>query len=226
MQVLVSNLRFLVNFVKKILLAASLLQVTYLYYLYYLLISECLNGNITIKQANKTIAGEYISSTNETKLIIDMREGDYDFITQKATAILTYWFLDCKYYGQTNDFAFIYNFTSPGVMYEIGALVIVSYSPSMTTTMLTSTTTAVPINMTTVASNATVTNSNRTCVTPITVTRAKPLIKPTTIALPIVASTLEAANISLPYICSNTSFVPPDPNKTYGFFNKKIHVRG
>lgn len=185
---------------------------------------------MTVKQANKTIAGEYISSTNESKLMIDMRKGDYDFITQKATAVSTYWFIDCKYYGQTNDFAFIYNFTSPGVTHEIEALVIASYDPPTTTTMLTPTTTAIPVNVTTVVPNNVTTNSNETHVTtvtlPITVTSAKSSIKPTTTALPIDASTMNSVNTLFPYICSNTSFIPPDPNKTYGYFNKKIHVRG
>ncbi|KYN43886.1 hypothetical protein ALC56_01621 [Trachymyrmex septentrionalis] len=190
-------------------------------------ISESLNGNIIIRQANKTIVGEYISSTNETKLTIDLRKGDYDFIIQKATAILTYWFIDCKYYGQTNDFAFVYNFTSPDITYEVGALMIVSYDPPTTTTMA-PTTTIAPVNVTTVASNITTANLNGPLVTvitlPITVTSVKPPMK-STIALPINTSTIEPANISLPYICSNTSFIPPDPKKTYGYFYKKIHVR-
>ncbi|KYM94803.1 hypothetical protein ALC62_14398, partial [Cyphomyrmex costatus] len=191
-------------------------------------ITDCLNGNIAIKQANKTIAGEYISSTNETKLTIDLQKADYDFITQKATVILTYWFIDCKYYGQTNDFTFIYNFTSPGVTYEIGALVIASYDSPTTTTMA-PTTTVIPVNVTTVASNAITVNLNRTFVTvvtlPTTVTSVKSPIKSTVIALPINTSTLESANISLPYVCSNTSLILPDPKKTYGYFYKKINVR-
>lgn len=191
--------------------------------------SECLNGNVTVNQANKTIAGEYISSTNETKLTIDMRKGDYDFITQKATAISTYWFIDCKYFGQTNDFAFVYNFTSPGLTHKIEAVVIASYDPPTTTTMLTPTTTTAPVNVTTVTPSNVTTNSNETHVTvtlPTTVTSTKPTIKPTTTALPIDTGTINVVNMSFPYICSNTSFIPPDPNKTYGYFNKKIHVRG
>lgn len=182
---------------------------------------------MTVKQANKTIEKEYISSTNETKLMIDIRKGDYDFITQKATAISTYWFIDCKFYGQTNDFAFVYNFTSPGITHEIEALVIASYDPPTTTTMLTPTTTAVPVNVTTVAPNNVTTNSNETHVTvTLPITSAKPSIKPMTTTLPIDANTINVVNTSFPYICSNTSFVPPDPNKTYGYFNKKIYVRG
>lgn len=182
---------------------------------------------MTIKQSNKTVAGDYISSTNETKLMIDIRKGDYDFITQKATAISTYWFIDCKYYGQTNDFAFVYNFTSSGVTHDIGALVIASYDPPMTTTTTPiPTTTAIPDNVTTVASNITTASSNGTRVATVTLPTTVTTVKPTTTVLPIDTSTIEAVNMSLPYICSNASLIPPDPNKTYGYFQKKIHVRG
>ncbi|XP_012220832.1 uncharacterized protein [Linepithema humile] len=199
-------------------------------------ISEYLSGNITMQQANKTIDGDYISNVSETKLMIDMRKSDYNFIMKKATAISTYWFIDCKYYGQTNDFTFAYNFTSPNMTHEIGALVIASYNPPTTTTVLPLTTTTVsPANVTTVTPITSTTNPNGTHVTtpngtniiattlPTTVTSAKSPINFTT-AAPSNAS-IDAANISLPFICSNTSIIPPDPNKTYGYFYNKIYVR-
>ncbi|KAH0951978.1 hypothetical protein HN011_005159 [Eciton burchellii] len=190
-------------------------------------ITEYLNGNITAEQTNKTITGDYISSVNETKLMVNVRKNDRDFIMQKATAISTYWFIDCKYYGQTNDFVFIYNFTRPNVTHEIGALVIASYDPLTTTTVLPPTTTIAPINVTTVAPNTSVANSSEvTAVTtelPTTIS-IKSTTKFTT-AITTNASTTDINNISLPYICSNTSLIPPDPNKTYGYFFKKIHVR-
>ncbi|XP_032669375.1 uncharacterized protein LOC116843236 isoform X2 [Odontomachus brunneus] len=195
-------------------------------------ITECLNGNITMEQGNKSIAGEYVSSVNETKLMIDMRKGDYDFIMKKATSISTYWFIDCKYYGLTNDFTFAYNFTKPDTVHEIGALTVVSYIPPTTTTISppTTTTTAVPVNVTTIAPNTTTTNPNRTVVTVTTtasptVTTVKSTTAKSTTASPTNASAIDAANMSLPYICSNMSLIPPDPNNTYGFFQKKINVR-
>lgn len=188
---------------------------------------------MTIKQTNKTVAGDYISSVNETNLMIDIRKADYDFITKKATAISTYWFIDCKYYDHTDNFLFAYNFTNPGMTHEIGALVIASYDPPTTTTVLPPTTTIAPINVTTVSPNATTTNPNETHITDVattvlstTVASVDPSIKPATTASPITISTIDAANMSLPYICSNTSLIPPDPNKTYGFFYRKIYVRG
>lgn len=182
-----------------------------------------------MKQADKTIDGDYISNLNETKIMIDMRKGDYDFIMKNATAISTYWFIDCKYYGQTNDFTFAYNFTSPDVTHEIEALVIASYNPPTTTTVLPPVTMSVaPANVTTVAPITTTTTPNGTNIITTTlsttVTSAKSLINFTTVALN--NASIDAINISLPFICSNASLIPPDPNKTYGFFYNKIHVRG
>lgn len=187
-------------------------------------------------QANKTINGDYISNLNETKVMINIRKGDYDYIIKNATAISTYWFIDCKYYGRTNDFAFAYNFTHPDETHEIGALVVASYDPPMTTTTLPPTTTTMsPANVTTVAPITTTTNPNETHVTtpngtnvitttlPTTVTSAKSTINFTTTD-PSNAST-DSINVSLPFICSNASFFPPDPNKTYGYFYNKIYVR-
>lgn len=197
-----------------------------------------IQANNTVNTANKT--GAYISSTNETKLMIDLNEPDYNFVTQHATSISTYWFIDCKYYGQTNDFTFVYNFTNPGVTREIGALVIASYNSVTTTTVLPPTTTVAPANVTTPVSNATTVNTttinsnvtyttnemNTTTTTftttlPLTVTSANSTTFTT--AAPI---TMTNVNMFLPYICSNTSIIPPDPNKTYGYFYKTIYVRG
>lgn len=184
---------------------------------------------MTIKQNNKTIIGDYISSVYETKLIVNLRKGDYDFIIQKAMTISIYWFIDCKYYGQTNDFTFAYNFTNPNTTHEIQAVVIAWHSPPTTTTVLPPTTTTVPTNVTTVSPNITTASSNGTqTVTAVTTTMLPTIMStnPTTIVSPITVSTIDGANVSLSYVCSNISFIPPDPNKTYGYFYKKIYVRG
>lgn len=179
---------------------------------------------MTIKQNNKTIIGDYISSIYETKLIVDIYKGDYDFIIQKAISI--YWFVDCKYYGQTNDFTFAYNFTNPNTTHEIQAVVIAWHNPPTTTTVLPTTT--VPTNMTTILPNITTASSNGTHVTAVTTTMLPTIMStnPTTIVSPTTVSTIDGANISLSYVCSNISFIPPDPNKIYGYFYKKIYVRG
>lgn len=184
---------------------------------------------MTIKQNNKTIMRDYISSINEAKLIVDIHKEDYDFIIQKAMTISTYWFIDCQYYGQTNDFTFAYNFTNPETTHEIEALVIASHNPPMTTTILPPTTTTAATNVTTVPPNITTASLNETHVTAVTTTMLPTTIasaNPAIIASPITVSMTDATNVSLPYVCSNISFIPPDPKKIYGYFHKKIYVRG
>ncbi|KAG7209606.1 hypothetical protein KM043_011263 [Ampulex compressa] len=203
-------------------------------------ITEFLNGNITVEQSNKT-EDLYVSSTSETKLTVDLYKGDHDYIIQKATTISTYWFIDCEHYGQTNDFSFVFNFTNPDASHVIGALVIASYEPPTTTTVLSPTTTTVP-NATTVPiyttnlPNRTVLNVNTSSIA----TGTTPLsTSDITTQIPTMASTImpltteailnknitNSGNISLPYICFKPSIIPVDPNKTYGYFFKKVEVR-
>lgn len=190
------------------------------------LIVEYLNGNITVEQGNKTIEGEYISSVNKTNLKISLRKGDYDYIKQNATAITTYWFIDCQYFGQTDDFTFNFNFTNPDVTHEIGVLVIASFNPPATTTVSPPTTTTVHANITTIAPNTTTNSSG--IITPVTITTLPTTIKELRVKSATITSltNTDTANMTLPYICSNASLVPPDPNNTYGYFHKKLHVRG
>lgn len=133
----------------------------------------------------------------------------------KATTISIYWFIDCKYFGQTNDLNFLYNFTNPDISHMLEALIIASYD-SLTTTVLPSTIIS-PI-ITTILSNKTVQNNTISNIT------KEEMV--TEMSLNDAANNIsDVNNISLPYICSN-SIIPPDPNKTYGHFTKKIDVRG
>jgi hypothetical protein len=38
--------------------------------------------------------------------------------------------------------------------------------------------------------------------------------------------TLANDTVFVPYVCLNSSIVPPDPNKTYGYFHRRLAVRG
>lgn len=151
----------------------------------------------------------------------------------KATTVSIYWFIDCKYFGQTNDLNFLYNFTNPNVSHMLEALVIASYD-SLTTTVLPSTTIS-PIT-TTILSNKTVQNNT---ISNITKEVTNAIISNNNFTIKLISTEMvtemslndavnnisDVNNISLPYICSN-SIIPPDPNKTYGHFTKKIDVRG
>ncbi|XP_012148190.1 uncharacterized protein LOC100879796 isoform X2 [Megachile rotundata] len=203
-------------------------------------VTEFLNGDIGIIQSNKTVADTYVSSISETNMTINIRKGDLDYL-MNATSVSIYWFIDCKYYGQTSDFYFLYNFTIPDRSHIVEALVLASYDPITTTTV---SPTTVPVS--TVSPNATVPNttvSNITvsniAVSNITTTELVTTVTPNNYAtsniinvtspIPFIdtsnTSMATVNNISLPYICSNSSMILPDPNKTYGHFIKKIDIR-
>lgn len=176
-------------------------------------VTQFLNGDIKIIQSNKTSIDTYVSSASEANVTINIRKGDMDYL-MKATTISIYWFIDCKYFGQTNDLNFLYNFTNPDISHMLEALIIASYD-SLTTTVLPSTIIS-PI-ITTILSNKTVQNNTISNIT------KEEMV--TEMSLNDAANNIsDVNNISLPYICSN-SIIPPDPNKTYGHFTKKIDVR-
>ncbi|XP_015113528.1 uncharacterized protein LOC107038779 isoform X2 [Diachasma alloeum] len=176
-------------------------------------ITALLNGNISISQSNHTLESSYISSAVESEIKIDLREGDANYIIKNATEISTFWFVDCQYYGQTNDFTFRYNFTHPDETKSIEALVVASHEPPTTTTVApttTSTTPAPATNVTTTKPATTTTSTPKTTLQPSVQNNS---------------STDMGKNMSLPYVCVNTSVVPPDPKKTYGYFHKDVYVR-
>ncbi|XP_063991283.1 uncharacterized protein LOC135169841 isoform X2 [Diachasmimorpha longicaudata] len=177
-------------------------------------ITGLLNGNVSISQSNHTLESSYVSSAVESEIKIDLRAGDANYIIKNSTQISTFWFVDCQYYGQTSDFTFRYNFTHPDETKSIEALVVASHEPPTTTTPAPTTTTS------TTPAPAT----NVTTAKPITTTTSKP----TTTVKPLVPNNSSAdvgKNISLPYVCVNSSVVPPDPKKTYGYFHRDVHVR-
>ncbi|XP_043682714.1 uncharacterized protein LOC122636001 isoform X2 [Vespula pensylvanica] len=192
-------------------------------------VTSLLNGNITMSQSNKTLNDKFVSTALETQFGIDIRKGDYNFIIEKATSISTYWFIDCQYYGETNDLNFSYNFTNADMSRDIAALVIASYEP-IEPPITTTAATILPSNTT---SNTSLINStastvlSTTTISPTTIPHINTTIATLmtiTPALNSTGNTVNTGNISFPYVCLNTSILP-DPNKTYGYFTKQISVR-
>lgn len=186
---------------------------------------------MSIVQSNKTVEDIYVSSGSEARVKIDVRKGDLEFIKKKATSISTFWFVDCKYFGQTDDFNFKTNFTKVNATYNIEALIVASFEPPTTTTPIPTTTTTVPTpSNTTVPSNSTTPSSNLTTTTqrPTTtiITTKATTISVNTSTIAPNATLHPFANISFPFVCLNSSIIPPDPEKTYGYFNKEVTVKG
>ncbi|XP_034936178.1 uncharacterized protein [Chelonus insularis] len=190
-------------------------------------ITSLLNGNMTIVQSNNTVNNDYVSSASEAEVKINLRKGDAEYIDKNATEIETHWFVNCKYYGQTNDYTFRYNFTKPDSTALIEALVIASFEPPTTIVPSTITTSIIlSTNTTTIASNSnnsTIFKSNSTIIESTTPSTAKNLtntsVKPTEST-----KISNDSDVRFPYVCVNSSVIP-DPKKTYGYFRREVQVK-
>lgn len=172
-------------------------------------------------QNNQTVTENYVSSASEVTHYIHFTEPDQAFLRKKATSVITYWFVDCIYYGLSSDLSFKYNYSSNASTAHVQSLVVASFEP-------------LPVPTTTLAPTTTTTT---TTVSPTTV-------KPTTPSKTTTSTTVQPSNITaalhphlkigvnvseipiLPYICVNTSIVPPDPKKTYGYFSQQLDIKG
>lgn len=179
-------------------------------------VTDLLNGNVTLKQSNKTLDSEYVSSKSSTEMEIDLRKGDYDYVAAKATSISTFWFVDCGFFGQTTNFTFNYNFNQPNTTHVVEALVIASFDPPVTTTTIAPTTAA--------PSTSTTLNPNSTIVSSVT-TLEKDKVTTGVTEISFNETVTPLGNNSFPFVCLNSSVVPPEPHKVYGYFSKNIQVR-
>lgn len=171
-----------------------------------------------------------------------------NYLKSNATSVITYWFVDCVYYGPTNDFKFDHNYTVPEKEHTIEALVVAGYEPITTPAPSTTTTIATTTSAHTTSSTAAPTTKPST-----TTLKPKNVTAATTVAagnmylhsVNLVSSkrqkraasynngtimvkangTLVPYNGSFPFVCLNNT-VPPDPSKTYGYFSKTVQVKG
>lgn len=215
----------------------------------YNLFSELLNGNIDVIQKNQTINEEYVSNAATAQHIVNLTQPDANFLKSNATSVITYWFVDCVYYGPTDNFKFDYNYTVPDKEHTVEALIVAGYepittpAPSTTTSTTTATTsvhttpttatpttkksspTLTPINKTAIASEVTG-NTYSHSVNLISSKRQKRAASYNNGTIMMkVNNTLVPYNGSFPFVCLNNT-VAPDPSKTYGYFSKTVQVRG
>ncbi|XP_066599232.1 uncharacterized protein [Prorops nasuta] len=182
-------------------------------------ITNEVNGYLNVIQYNKTINGKFVLSTSPVKIAVNIREGDYEYIKNKATSLSVFWFIDCKYYGKTNDLTFVYNVSKPGASHELNALVIASYNHIKNTsesTLLLNVSN--PVNA---SDDESLSLANLTTLKPL-------LIRDDAVAEDVV-STEEvfpnAKRFAFPHFCPNSLIISTDPKKSYGFFTRQILVR-
>lgn len=180
-----------------------------------------LNGGMNMTQNNEAVTENYVSSASEVTHYVHFTEPDQAFLKKKATSVITYWFVDCIYYGLTTDLTFKYNYSSNATKAHIETLVVASFEPlpPPTTTMAPTTTTT---SSTTVKPTTTpVTTTSTTTVRPSNTSSTAAALSPH-LKLGVNVSEIPI----LPYVCVNTSIIPPDPKKTYGYFSQKLDIKG
>ncbi|CAG9829698.1 unnamed protein product [Diabrotica balteata] len=204
-------------------------------------ITENLNGDFLLMQGNASLPNNFVSTKKEVIHTVKLKQSDADFI-KTAPTIRTYWFVDCVYYGITNEFDFAHIYPDPYQNHTVEALVMADFTPlptttttpPTTTTKTTTTTTTTPKPSTTVSTTTKPTTTTTTLKpTAITTTSNKPkvrrhitdpTIKPQSNIKIFVNNTLVPYNVSFPYVC-NSSYVATDPKTFYGYFYKKFEAK-
>nr|CAD7198476.1 unnamed protein product [Timema douglasi] len=205
-------------------------------------VTAMLNGQIALIQSDRSVNGKFISNSRQVTHQVQLTKPDYEYLAANSTSILTYWFVDCVYYGSTSDYSLKFNYTEAGKEHNVEALVVAYYEPPTTTPVPTTpTTTTTTTTTSTTTTNKPTTqgpggNTTTTTPTPRTMT------PPTTTVLPSQPhnSSSELSNdvnlaptvntnvsepnttIDLPFVCLNSSVISPDPKKTYGYFHKLL----
>lgn len=150
---------------------------------------------MNIAQKNVSRDDLYISSKDPIDNSVTLKGTDADYI-KRAPTVLTYWFIDCTYYGYTDNLTFQFNFPVAEKKHHIEALVVADFTPlppPTTTTIAPPTTfkpntTTIPPKTTTAPSNITTTSTK-----PTTITTTKPTVVTTT---PSNSKTIKPNNVT------------------------------
>lgn len=138
-----------------------------------------------LKQNNITRSEKYVSSKGTVSHVIDLKKTDADYV-KSAPTILSYWFVDCVYYGFNQDLKFDFNYTDPDKTHVVEALIVADFTPlpptttvpPSTTTTKATTTTPKPTTTTTTTTKPTTKTTTTTTSKPTTVTPVTTSVKP------------------------------------------------
>lgn len=174
-------------------------------------LTEHLNGKLLLIQDGKVRNGKFVSNSSPVVHKVVLTKSDEEYINSTATSIFTYWFVDCVYYGFTNDFTYTFRYPDIEKKHQIEALVVAGFEPI---------TTPAPPTTTTPAPNVTLppTTPNPPQSTNISTTLQPAKVKRSVLNLPVPS----ASNVSFPFVCLSNGSVVPDQSKTYGLFTRKF----
>lgn len=103
---------------------------------------DSLNGRLVTVQRNETRTG-FVSVTDPARFSTVLKPSDKNYISTAPT-VLSYWFLDCVYYGITADMQFEFNFTKSDEPHVVETLIIGDFSPLPPPVTLPPSTTSTP----------------------------------------------------------------------------------
>ncbi|XP_068901406.1 uncharacterized protein [Tenebrio molitor] len=173
-------------------------------------INETLNGNLQLIQKNQTRSGIYVSNADTVIHNVSLKQSDADLV-KLAPTVLTYWFVDCTYYGFMRGFQFPFNYTQADEEHFVEALVVADFTPlppPPTTTAPTTTSTTTTTKPTTTKSTTTSTTTTK----PTTTTT-----KSTTTSATTTTSTTTTSR--------TTTTTPPHKNVTAGVVKRSLDVQ-
>ncbi|KAK4876862.1 hypothetical protein RN001_009368 [Aquatica leii] len=182
-------------------------------------LTEHLNGKLQLTQNNEVLLGKYVSSAFPVVHKVELTKSDEEYINHTATSILTYWFVDCVYYGVSADYTFTLSYPEINKKHKLEALVVAGYEPITTVAPPTTTTTTTP------TPNVTTAVPTSTTIAPITSTTASSNstgIKVKRSAVLPSHNGILPVNNSFPFVCLSNGSVAPDTKKTYGLFSRKF----
>lgn len=205
-------------------------------------ILDVLNGELLLTQNGTKRETEFISSATQLNQTIQIKESDVVKMAN-ATYVTVYWFVDCEYVGQSDQWNSSNFFKKENATHNIEALLIASFDqrpqpqPTATTTTTTSTTTPSTTTSTTTTTTTTpkpkrkrrdaprdeYANKTAEAMMDNGEIDAKDIangkFQPTSTISP------PTPTPNQPYVCFNKSNVAPDPKKVYGYFTKNVAVR-
>lgn len=203
------------------------------------MIAGKLNGHINLIQNHVVRPDQFIASKLLLTHQVSLNPPDDIFLKNNATNILTYWFVDCVYYGVSSNYSFNYKYDKPDSEHLVEALVVAGFEPITTPAPPTTTTTTTkPTTSTTTVTTTTVTTTtvkpraeevNFIPVHESSKHRRKREVNITVASKPAEKNSNSArigVNMSFPYVCQSKVEVTPDPKKVYGYFSRKMIVKG
>lgn len=202
-----------------------------------ILVLGTLNGELLIIQKNETLKKQFVSTDTAVISSVFLSKPDAKYL-ENATSVTSYWFIDCVYYGPTNNGLFIHKFPKSEEEHTIDVLMVADFHPTppptTTTTEKPTTTTTTEKPSTSTALTKAPANVSTTAVPstqkPVNGSfRAKRSVESvdanrTQNIMMNVNGTLQRYNGSFPYICNGT--VAVDETNSYGYFSRHIVAKG